>query len=379
MKVLVISNNYIVIKDGKCWCDPNFYYILKRFSYLGEISLASIARDDAPTYVELDFVPKERVHFIKKTRVLPAPVNTPILEKAVKDNDLIIGYNPCVNAEAALFLAKKYGKKYMTYLVACVWDSLWNHSFLGMLSAPLRYISVRYVTRNSDYTLYVTNEFLQNRYPTDGLSLGCSDVYVSVNESVGLKRLERLKNRDLSETINIATTAAVYVRYKGQRFVIKALGRLKKKNKTNYHYYLIGGGDSSQLKRLATRCGVIDQVTFLGLLPHDKVVEVLDDMDVYMQPSLQEGLPRSVVEAMSRGLLCIGARTGAIPELIKNEYIVRRRSVSQIVDKLETLDLEAMKRESIRNIDEAKSYDNTQLELKRNAFFDLISEDMGKF
>ena len=376
MNVLVISNNYIVIKDGKCWCDPNFYYILKRFSYLGEISLAAIAREDAPTYVELDFVSPENVCFIKKTRVLPSSVNASILEKAVRESDLIIGYNPCVNAESALWLAKKHGKKYMTYLVACVWDSLWNHSFLGMLCAPLRYICVRHVTRRSDYVLYVTGDFLQRRYPNKNLTLGCSDVYIQCSDdSAVTNRLAFLETRNLSETINIATTAAVYVRYKGQRFVIKALGCLKKKNKSNFHYYLIGGGDSSRLEKLAKKCNVKDQVTFVGIQPHNRVVEILDKMDVYIQPSLQEGLPRSVVEAMSRGLFCIGARTGAIPELIDEKYIVERRSVSQIVSQLEGLDIDVMRKECIRNVEVAHQYDNIKLEKKRNAFFDKIIED----
>ena len=379
MNVLVVSNNYIVIKDGKCWCDANFYYILKRFSYLGNISLAAIARDEAPTYVELDFVTPEKVYFIKKTRVLPASVNIPILEKAVMESDLVIGYNPCVNAESALRIARKYGKKYMTYLVACVWDSLWNHSFLGMLSAPFRYFCVRYVTWKSDYVLYVTNEFLQKRYPNRNLTLGCSDVQIQCSDdSIISERIKFLKNKDLSGTVNIATTAAVYVKYKGQRFVIRALGKLKKKHKTNFHYYLIGGGDSGRLRRIAERCGVADQITFLGIQPHNRVVEILDTMDVYIQPSLQEGLPRSVVEAMSRGLLCIGARTGAIPELLAEERIVERKSVRQIVRQLERLDIEDMKKECIRNVQAACEYDNKALENKRNAFFDQIIEEFNK-
>jgi glycosyltransferase involved in cell wall biosynthesis len=378
MKVLVVSNNFIFIKDGKCWCEPNFYYILKRFSYLGEISLVARTRVESPIYVELDFVPKERVTFVKKTRVLPSVENTAALEKAVSECDLVIGYNPCVNAEYALKLAKKHGKKYMTYLVACVWDSLWNHSFKAKLCAPLRYAMVKYVTKRSDYVLYVTNEFLQRRYPNNKLTLGCSDVFVKVDDSIIEKRIEHLSKTDLSDTINLVTTASVHVKYKGQRFVIRALGRLKKKNKTNYHYYLIGSGDQTKLRKLAERCGVSEQLTFMGMQSHSRVMELLDEMHVYIHPSLTEGLPRSVVEAMSRGLFCIGSNAGAIPELIDSKYIVPKRSVRHIVKQLEQLNSNTLLEVVPRNVSVAQEYDNLNLEMKRKGFFDKILADNKK-
>lgn len=380
MKVLLISNNYIVIKDGRCWCDPNFYYILKRFSYLGDIYIAGLERVDCPTYVELDFIPEKRIHFIKKARLVPKIHNIRILESLVQECDLIIGYNPCVNAESAFWLAKKYQKKYMTYLVACVWDSLWNHSFKGMLAAPGRYLSVRHVVRNSDYVLYVTQEFLQRRYPNNKLNIGCSDVQITPSDEIIVKqRLNKIANTNLTEdTINIATTAAVYVKYKGQRFVIKALGELERKGKQNYHYYLIGGGDPSSLQKIARANGVEDKITFLGQQPHSMVMSILDTMDVYIHPSLQEGLPRSVVEAMSRGLTCIGARTGAIPELLDEDFIVDRKSVRQIVDRLETLDVDKMKKACEDNLRVASEYEASRLAIRRNRFFDAVINDLNR-
>ena len=44
----------------------------------------------------------------------------------------------------------------------------------------------------------------------------------------------------------------------------------------------------------------------MGGVPHNKIFQLLDDIDLYIQPSLQEGLPRSVVEAMSRACPIIG-------------------------------------------------------------------------
>ena len=81
---------------------------------------------------------------------------------------------------------------------------------------------------------------------------------------------------------------------------------------------------------------------------------------------------------MSRGVLCIGARTGAIPELLTEERIVERKSVRQIVRQLERLDIEDLKKECVRNVQAACKYDSKALENKRNAFFDQIIEEFNQ-
>ena len=46
-----------------------------------------------------------------------------------------------------------------------------------------------------------------------------------------------------SSKIVIGTAAAVNVKYRGQQYVIEALGELKKQGITNYEYHLVGGGE----------------------------------------------------------------------------------------------------------------------------------------
>ena len=85
-----------------------------------------------------------------------------------------------------------------------------------------------------------------------------------------------------------------------------------------------GNGNPDRLKRVASECGVGDNIKFLGSLSRTMVMQELDSCDVYIQPSLQEGLPRSVIEAMSRGCPVLGANTAGIPELIAPECIFKR-------------------------------------------------------
>ena len=99
-------------------------------------------------------------------------------------------------------------------------------------------------------------------------------------------------------------------------------------------------------------------------------------MHVYIQPSLQEGLPRSMVEAMSRGLMCIGANTAAIPELIQEQYVIKRKSYEDIARILEGITKEELAKQATINFEEAKNYLDDNLNKRRNAFFENILRDM---
>ena len=128
---------------------------------------------------------------------------------------------------------------------------------------------------------------------------------------------------------------------------------------------MIGGGNKERLENLAKRLNVSELVHFEGIVPHSQIFEKLDEMHMYIQPSLQEGLPRSVVEAMSRGLLCICANTAAMPEMVEPKYIVKRKSVDDIVEVLKKITVDELKSQAKRNFEEAKKYEDEVLKKKR--------------
>ena len=119
----------------------------------------------------------------------------------------------------------------------------------------------------------------------------------------------------------------------------------------------------------------------MGRIHLNDVLETLDNIDIYLQPSLQEGLPRSVIEAMSRGCIAIGANTAGIPELLDCKYILRRKSVDDIVNlifEICHMSKSEIIANSIRNFEEAKKYQKNVLDKRRENFFDRIKLDLGK-
>lgn len=249
--------------------------------------------------------------------------------------DFVIARLPSSIGNIALKHAIKVRKPFLVELVGCAWDSLWNSSsLLGKLIAPFAYLRTKRLVRDSRFVIYVTKQFLQRRYPTKGESIGCSNVSIAeLDEKVLQNRLEKLYSRDERDSLILGTAAAVDVKYKGQQYVIRALRKLVDLG-YNVEYHLAGGGSKDYLTSVAEKCGMLNRVKFLGSVPHERIFEFFDSVDIYIQPSKTEGLPRSLVEAMSRGCPAIGSSAGGIPELLDEVSVFKKGDCKALVEKL---------------------------------------------
>ena len=234
-----------------------------------------------------------------------------IITRSITPERAVIIRVPSESGTIAARFCRRIGKPFLAEAVGCPWDSLTHHSLRGKVLAPGAWLRMRWCMRHAPYAVYVTNAFLQRRYPTRGISAAVSDVELAPADAAVLAhRLEKIRTH--SGKLVLGTAAAVNVAFKGQRYVIEALARLKAAGRTDVEYRLAGGGDPTALRELAQRLGVAEQVAFAGSLPHDAVFSWLDGLDLYIQPSLQEGLPRALIEAMSRGLPAFAAHLSLI-------------------------------------------------------------------
>ncbi|WP_439033489.1 glycosyltransferase [Bacillus paranthracis] len=305
-----------------------------------------------------------------------------IIEEEIIKSDYVVVRLPSIIGSVAVDIARKLQKPYLIEVVACPWDAFWNHSLKGKLVAPFMYYATKKRVKSASHAVYVTNEFLQKRYPTKGKSTNCSNVALKeFDDEILRKRLEKIEKMEGKDKIILGTTAAVDVRYKGQQYVIEALGKLKKQGISNFEYQLVGGGDQSYLKTMAQKYDVIDQVKFLGPMPHDRVFKWLKAIDIYAQPSRQEGLPRALIEAMSRGLPAFGAKTAGIPELIESDFIFSnsRKNIQEICMILKKFDKQIMRKQAMRNYTEAQKYDKKNIEERRGRFFNEFKDGLYRF
>lgn len=299
------------------------------------------------------------------------------LEDEIANEDYIIIRLPSVYGFAAVHYAKKMKKKFLVEVVGCPWDALWNYNLKGKMVAPLFRWLNRKSVKKAPYVLYVTDEFLQNRYPTTGDSIGCSDVELPMTSSSVLdERIEKIKNINFERPIVIGTTAAIDVHYKGQDDVIKAISALKKKG-IMFNYKLAGGGSSNYLKSVAYENQVEENVQFVGSLTHKEVFGFLDSIDIYIHPSKQEGMPRALIEAMSRALPSLGSMTGGIPELLGENYIFKSGSIQKIAKSLESFrDKDKLLQSGRDNFAKSKEFDSKKLTHERMNFYNKYKLDV---
>jgi glycosyltransferase involved in cell wall biosynthesis len=300
------------------------------------------------------------------------------VKNLIDDHDVVIIRLPSFNGFKFASYVKKSKKPYLVEVVGCAWDSLYNHSNKGKIIALPLYFYMKRVVRQSKVSVYVTNEFLQKRYPTRGHKYNISNVNIKeIRFSAMEDRIARVKDLTNFKTIKIGTIGAYDVLYKGQEYMIKSLPILNQKTTFNFVYELVGQGNKERLFELAKSLNVEKQIKFIGVLPKNKVFEWLENIDIYIQPSLQEGLPRALIEAMSVGLPAIGSRTAGIPELINDEMIIKRgkRGVNDIIELLSKVDKLDLNSIAISNFEESKNYVESILNERREKAFNYLIEN----
>ncbi len=134
---------------------------------------------------------------------------------------------------------------------------------------------------------------------------------------------------------------------KNQLTAIKAVAEYNQSNSPKIFYSLMSDGqDKEMLEKFIREQNLENEVSLLGYVNDGRVY--LKAFDIFILPSLKEGLPYALLEAGSAGLPAIAAKVGGIPEVIENEktgLLVDPKNSANIKDSLQTL----IQNESLRN------------------------------
>jgi glycosyltransferase involved in cell wall biosynthesis len=104
---------------------------------------------------------------------------------------------------------------------------------------------------------------------------------------------------------------------KGQRFLVEAMKYVISKKKDAQCLIIGGGREEKALKSLARDLGIEGSIIFAGSNYADAPL-YLSCMDVFVLPSVKEGLGLALLEAMLTGKPCVGSDIGGISDIIKN-------------------------------------------------------------
>lgn len=239
------------------------------------------------------------------------------------------------------------------------------------LRAFLRWRGTRLLKRmcmHATAAAYVTREQLQRRYPPrDGaFTTSFSNVHLPDD---AFARDPRPSHR--TGPWRIVTIGSLQQPYKGVDVLIDAVARCRQRG-IDLELVVIGDGAlRPQLEDMAARLGLAEQVKFLGRLASGTPVrEQLDAADLFVLASRTEGLPRALIEAMARGLPCLGTRVGGIPELLPTEMLVSPGDPVELADRLSGLVSDSKRMESlgIANLEVSRNYHRDVLDARRREF-----------
>jgi glycosyltransferase involved in cell wall biosynthesis len=179
---------------------------------------------------------------------------------------------------------------------------------------------------NAVAAAYVTQHALQLRYPPGGWHTHYSSVDLGpeayANEVELARRFESFRRvRNPQDPWRIVHVGGLDHLYKGTDTLLNAVAQIGRRD---LHVTIVGDGKHRQeLHSKASALGISGQVQFLGRVhPGIDVRRILDTADLFVLPSRQEGLPRAMIEAMARGLPCVGSSVGGIPELLSADAVV---------------------------------------------------------
>jgi glycosyltransferase involved in cell wall biosynthesis len=218
---------------------------------------------------------------------------------------------------------------------------------------------------------YVNASVLPVRYPTSGSSIVASSIELRDDMIADAPRRFAGSRTRLA----MVFVGSLEQYYKGPDVLLHALAKCVRRG-VDLHLTMVGDGrHRGALERLADALGCRAHVQFVGQVAGGAAVRAyLDDADLFVLPSRSEGLPRAMIEAMARGLPCIGSGAGGIPELLPADAIVPAGDSDALAVKLREVVSNPARMEdmSVRNLTFVREYRSAVLQDRRRRFYRAI-------
>ena len=185
------------------------------------------------------------------------------------------------------------------------------------------------------------------------------DKFSVVHSGIDLDRFSNLsvdpaamkRSLEIPEGNLVVGTTGRLTHVKGHRYLIEAASKIMNIRPDTTFVFLGDGELSDELKNIASKLGIEENVKFPGWRPD--VAEVMSIFDVFVLPSLNEGMGRVLVEAMALGKPIVASDVGGISDLVihdRNGYLVPVGDVETLAARIKELLDDFGKREKMGNM-----------------------------
>jgi len=225
---------------------------------------------------------------------------------------------------------KKYGKPLLT--------SVWGEDITKYSRRIFSKNLVGFTLRNSD-AIICQSDFLRREINNNGIN---NTKFYTITVGGPLEIFKPRDKNKVKRTLKLPRDKKIIlfvghlITRKGVKYLIKAMENIIKKER-DILCYIIGKGDAEEdLKKLTSDLNLKDYVIFLGQKINKEVALYMNACDILVLPSLNEGLPVVLCEALACGKPVVATRVAGTPELVNSDvgHLVEPKDVDDLANKI---------------------------------------------
>jgi len=188
---------------------------------------------------------------------------------------------------------------------ATIYSDNFFSGFLVMLSKILTY--------NLSYKIFVNSE--QMKLSTEKFIFNKKKIVLQHNMNLNF-----IRKYNISKKKNIFLSLGRFCKQKNQTIILKAFKLFVDNNKTKFRLYLCGDGpDKLKLINLSKNLNLTKYVRFYSWKKNTK--NLFSKSKFFLLPSLYEGLPNALIEAVNNDLVCMCSNVSGVKDICGKNYI----------------------------------------------------------
>ena len=321
MKLLIINDNHF-IRDAEYKYKGSKFHLFTKGFINSEVFLSSPiyskkATEERITIDGVNVLPRigyKSALYFYKTIILYFLKHYHDLKKHIRNSDVILLVSPACTLPISYLICRTLNKPVALYIVGDVVEVTNKTSSPNFIFRHLRNITSR-------WEWFITS-FISKRHTT--FVLGSSmqkklnkNSYKLINAMTSLVTRDSIIppcNNIYSGKINLLTVSRLS-KEKAIHNVLQTIASFG--NKIDFLYTIVGEGpEIDNLKQLVTELDIDRSVNFAGYLEPPEIRECYLGADIFILPSLSEGLPKVILDAMATATPIISTNVGGIPDLL---------------------------------------------------------------
>jgi len=250
------------------------------------------------------------------------------LEQLHKKHDFDTFHGFRINAAGflATILSKKFNKKSIV-------SSRGNDIDRDIYDSEV-FPRIKWTLENADKLTFVSNKQLE----LADFFIPCKEKSRVILNSLNPKEFYAIEPKEIPLKGFVVGFVGTVRRKKGFAYLLEAFSKFNKERESTL--LIIGKlmEDERQVyEKMIAESGVQDKITITGDIPHKYILNYINMIDAFVLPSISEGCPNALLEAMYCKKPCIVTGAGAMSEIIKhqeNGTIIRKHSSLAIFEAL---------------------------------------------